>query len=55
MKTRDEHIDRMLGYLGLFIIGLLGWTCDRLRNLHAAWRGPALRPKASHAIGRAKA
>ena len=23
-------IDRMLGYLGLFLIGLIGWISDRL-------------------------
>ena len=23
-------IDRGLGYLGLFLIGLIGWVCDRL-------------------------
>jgi hypothetical protein len=39
MKTRDEYIDRMLGYLGLFIIGALGWTADRLGDLRAAWPG----------------
>ena len=54
MKTRDEYIDRMLGYLGLFIIGALGWTADRLGNLRAAWLEPAPRPKTSPAIERAK-
>jgi hypothetical protein len=55
MKTPGEHIDRMLGYLGLFIIGALGWTADRLGELRIAWPGPAPRSKTSHTIGRAKA
>jgi len=25
-----SRIDRLLGYLGLFLIGLIGWVCDRL-------------------------
>jgi hypothetical protein len=30
MKSRIKaHIDRALGYMGLFLIGLLGWVCDR--------------------------
>jgi hypothetical protein len=29
-KSRiTPHIDRALGYLGLFLIGLIGWVCDR--------------------------
>ena len=44
----------MLGYLGLFIIGALGWTADRLGDLRTAWPGPAPRPKTSSAIERAK-
>jgi hypothetical protein len=36
MKSQDEHIDRMLGYLGLFIVGALGWTSDRLGELRTA-------------------
>lgn len=55
MKTFDQHIDRALGYLGLFIIGVLGWTADRLGELRTAWPGPASRSKASPTIGRAKA
>jgi len=55
MKTRDEHIDRILGYLGLFIIGALGWTADRLGEVPAAaWARPAARPKTSHGISRAR-
>jgi len=52
MKTRDEHIDRILGYLGLFIIGALGWTADRLGEVPAA--RPAPRPKTAHGISRAR-
>jgi hypothetical protein len=48
MKTRDERIDRMLGYLGLFIIGALGWTSDRLAELRAARPAVAPRLKTSH-------
>ena len=55
MKTRDEHIDRVLGYLGLFIIGALGWAADRLGELRAAWPAVAPRPRTSRTIGRAKA
>ena len=55
MKTFDKHIDRMLGYLGLFIIGALGWTADRFGELRTAWAGQAPRSNVSHTIGRAKA
>jgi hypothetical protein len=55
MKTRDERIDHMLGYLGLFIIGALGWTADRVGELRAAWNRVAPRPTTSRTIGRAKA
>jgi hypothetical protein len=48
MKTRDERIDRMLGYVGLFIIGALGWTSDRLAELGAARLGVVPRLKNSH-------
>jgi hypothetical protein len=55
MKSQDEHIDRMLGYLGLFIIGALGWTSDRVCELRAAWTGVAPRSNISDTIGRANA
>ena len=55
MKTRDEHIDRVLGYLGLFIIGALGWTCDRLAELRAARPAAEPRPRIPPTMGRAKA
>jgi hypothetical protein len=55
MKTRDGHIDKMLGYLGLFIIGTLGWTSDRLGDLRTAWPRLAPRAKTSHAIERTNA
>jgi hypothetical protein len=55
MKTRDEQIDRMLGYLGLFIIGALGWASDRLGELRAAWPAAAPRPRTPPTMGRAKA
>jgi hypothetical protein len=54
MKTRDEQIDRMLGYLGLFIIGALGWASDRLGELRAAWPAAAPRPRTPPTMGRAK-
>jgi hypothetical protein len=50
MKTRDERIDRMLGYVGLFIIGVLGWTADRLAELRAPQPGAVSRPSTSLAI-----
>ena len=55
MKTRDENIDRVLGYLGLFIIGALGWACDRLGKLRAARPAAEPRPRISPTMGRAKA
>jgi hypothetical protein len=55
MKTRDERIDRMLGHLGLFIIGALGWAADRVGELRAARNQVIPRPSTSHTIGRAKA
>ena len=55
MKTRDGHADRMLGYLGLFIIGALGWVSDRLGQSRPAWPAVAPRPTTSRGIGRAKA
>jgi hypothetical protein len=40
MKSRvNAHIDRSLGYLGLFLIGLIGWVYDRLAR--PATRGQA--------------
>jgi hypothetical protein len=32
----NQGIDLLLGYLGLFLIGLIGWACDHL----AATRTP---------------
>jgi len=54
MKSLDEHIDRMLGYLGLFIIGALGWTADRLGERRTTRPGLTARSRVSHAIERAK-
>jgi hypothetical protein len=50
MKSRDEHIDRMLCYLGLFIIGALGWTADRLSAVRAAWPTATRRPDSPRTI-----
>ena len=55
MKTRDEHVDRLLGYLGLFIIGALGWASDRLGELRAARPAAEPRPGIPPTMGRAKA
>jgi hypothetical protein len=55
MKTRDAHIDRVLGYLGLFITGALGWASDRLGELLAARPAAEPRAKISPTVGRAKA
>lgn len=38
MKTWDERVDRILGYVGLFIIGVLGWTADHFGDRRAASR-----------------
>jgi len=29
-------VDRLLGYLGLFLIGVIGWSCDTLAALRTA-------------------
>lgn len=55
MKTREERIDRMLGYLGLFLIGALGWTSDRLGELRTVRPRMAPRPSTSHPVGRVNA
>jgi hypothetical protein len=55
MNTRDERIDRMLGYLGLFIIGALGWASDRLGELRGALPAAAPRRRTPRTIERAKA
>jgi hypothetical protein len=40
LKSRiASAIDRLSGYLGLFLIGLIGWYCDRFGS-----PGPAERP-----------
>lgn len=38
---REAVIDRVLGYTGLFVIGVMAWTCDRLGVKAQA---PAVRP-----------
>ena len=37
-------IDRALGYLGLFLIGLIGWVCDRAAVRREGGRAAALHP-----------
>jgi len=37
-----RRIDLLLGYLGLFLIGLIGWACDHLAATRARER--PLRP-----------
>jgi hypothetical protein len=41
------RLDTFLGWVGLLLIGIIGWTCDRLAN-RSAWKKPAL----DHAIRR---
>jgi hypothetical protein len=48
MATNHQRIDRLLGYLGLFLIGLIGWTCDRLADVRAAAR--PLRAHSRHRV-----
>ena len=31
MATKAQGVDRVLGYLGLLLIGALGWAADRLQ------------------------
>ena len=54
MGTRAQRVDRVLGYLGLLLIGALGWAADRLQvALPAQPRTPHTPPV--HASGRAHA
>jgi hypothetical protein len=54
MDTRAHRVDRILGYLGLLLIGTLGWAADRLLvGLPAPQRTPHTPP--THASGRAHA
>jgi hypothetical protein len=55
MGTRAQQVDRVLGYLGLLLIGALGWAADRLRvvGAPATQRTPHTPPM--HASGRAHA
>ena len=55
MDTGSPQIDRMLGYLGLFVIGALGWVSDRLGQSPAARPAVAPRPRTSPAMGKARA
>jgi hypothetical protein len=32
-----SSIDRAGGYIALFLIGLIGWTCDRVNALHSSF------------------
>jgi hypothetical protein len=38
MDTRAQRVDRVMGYLGLLLIGVLGWTAGRLGVASAAPR-----------------
>jgi len=54
MGTRAQRVDRVLGYLGLLLIGALGWAADHLRvGAPAAQQTPHTPPM--HASGRAHA
>ena len=54
MGTRAQGVDRVLGYLGLLLVGALGWAADRLRIVAPeTQRSPHTPPV--HASGRAHA
>ena len=44
MKTRTDYslrLDTLLGWVGLLLIGIIGWTCDRFAS-RSEWGKPAL-------------
>ena len=44
MKTRTYYslrLDTLLGWVGLLLIGIIGWTCDRFAS-RSEWGKPAL-------------
>lgn len=54
MGTRVKRVDRVLGYLGLLLIGVLGWAADRPRTEPVAPRrandlSPAHASRRAHA------
>jgi hypothetical protein len=54
MGTSVKRVDRVLGYLGLLLIGALGWVADRLPAGPAAPQA-ATHSRPVHASGRAHA
>jgi hypothetical protein len=56
MHNGERRIDRLLGYLGLLLIGALGWAADHVRlGLTAPERTANPHPHTAHASGRARA
>jgi hypothetical protein len=53
LNSRPSRLtDRYAGYLGLFLIGLIGWYCDRFGGSGASER-PARRVDSGvHQVGR---
>jgi hypothetical protein len=54
MRSDPRRLDRVLGYLGLLLIGTLGWIADRIRVGPAAPEG-ATHPYTARATRRAQA
>jgi hypothetical protein len=56
MHNGERRVDRLLGYLGLLLIGALGWAADHVRlGLTAPERTANPHPHTAHAPGRARA
>jgi hypothetical protein len=54
MHNGERRVDKLLGYLGLLLIGALGWAADHVRlGLTAPER--TAHPHTAHATGRARA
>ena len=44
MATQTQnsmHLDTLLGWVGLLLVGIIGWTCDRFAS-RSEWGKPAL-------------
>ncbi len=54
MHNGERRADRLLGYLGLLVIGALGWAADHVRLGPTAPERTA-HPHITHASGRARA
>lgn len=53
LKSRATRLtDRCAGYLGLFLIGLIGWGCDRFGGSRASVRPAGRVDSGVHPVGR---